>query len=356
MQINSLDSTVIISNNLEQMWQQAIKQCASNKLFITVDENTKKHCLPLIRYIKELKKAHIIETTSGEKNKNIASANVIWQQLSDNKADRQSLLINLGGGLLCDLGGFAASTFKRGIRFINIPTTLLACVDASIGGKLAINFNALKNEIGLFRSPDFVLIYTDFIKTLDYENILSGYSEMIKHSLIYSSSNWKTIQQLDVKNIDYKLLNTLITKSIFIKNEFVKSDPREKNIRKALNFGHTIGHAIESYLIDKETPVSHGKAVAYGMLCESYLSYKKMGLQRSDLDQIAKFITAIYGAITIPDNQYDYLYELMTHDKKNEDTKILFTLISAIGTVEINKLCPQEDVYASLDYLGSLSS
>ncbi len=352
MQIASLDSNVYIPDNFQETLQLVLnKEFSTCKLFITVDENTKIHCLPMIKEFDLLKDAHIIETKSGEENKSPEMLVHIWQKLSENNADRNSVLINLGGGMLCDLGGFAASTFKRGIRFIHIPTTLLSQVDASVGGKLGINFNGLKNEVGLFKSPDVVFISSLFLKTLDNENMLSGFSEMIKHALIYSDSHWNKLKKIDINsNLDFEQMKSLISRSIFIKNEFIKNDPVEKNIRKALNFGHTIGHAFESMLLYQKRPLLHGIAVAHGMICEAYISHKKLGLHTLKLKDIVNFILSIYPKISFEQTDFEQLFELMTHDKKNDANKINFTLLPAIGEVAVNVVCSREIVYEALNY------
>ena len=315
-----------------------------------VDENTNNHCLPLLKNIEELKTAKIIEIKSGEEQKTIQTTQQIWSYLCDNHANRKSVIINLGGGVLCDMSGFAASTFKRGIDFVNIPTTLLSQVDASIGGKLGIDYKGFKNEIGLFKVPNFVVINSTFLKTINEENFVSGFAEMIKHALIYSSQHWGEIKQFDPYNPDYKKLNKLLTQSVLIKNEFVTNDPREINIRKALNFGHTIGHAIESHFLESDSPLLHGHAIAHGIICETWLSHKKLGLPKRQLNEITGFIRKIYGTVQINKNIYENLHNLMLHDKKNESKKTNFTLLSDIGSVEINMLASKKDIFESLDY------
>lgn len=352
MQISSLGSIIIISDNLKEAFSKALKDYKNAHIFITVDENTKKHCLPLLPDIPALKKAKIIETRSGELNKNIETTLGIWKYLSSERANRKSLVINLGGGVLCDMGGFAAATFKRGIDFINIPTTLLAQVDASVGGKLGIDLENYKNEIGLFKTPCFVLIYTKFLQTLDKANLLSGYAEIIKHALINSPNHWKKVKEFDPrqKPMNYKQLESIISKSIFIKNDFVQKDPIEKDLRKALNFGHTIGHAIESFFMNTPNQLLHGQAVAYGMIYEAYLSYKNSNLLKDQLVEIVDYVTGVYGKIKINTTDYKALMELMTHDKKNMDSNLNFTLISDIGTVEINQVCSQEDICEAFEF------
>ncbi len=350
MQINSLQSTVIVSDYLQKDIVSVLKKYAKSSLFVIVDENTEKHCLPLIREFERIREAKIISIASGDENKNLANVEKIWRFLSQNSADRNSLLINLGGGMLCDLGGFAASTFKRGIEFVDIPTTLLAQVDAVIGGKIGINFENLKNEIGLFKSPSHVIIDTIFLKTLDMPQMLSGFAEMIKHALIYSSNHWKKLKTYDFsQTIDYVDFKKSITKSIFIKNDYIQVDPKEKNSRKALNFGHTFGHAFESLYMNRNETLFHGHAVAFGMICELLLSCKKLGFDKLRAQEINSYILKTYGKLALQESDFDAIYELMTHDKKNERNQISFTLLSEIGEVEINTNCTKKMVYDAMD-------
>ncbi len=344
MQISSLNSTVIIGEPLDKALEKALNHCKPSKVFILVDENTSIHCLPVLTEIEEVKQAPVLAIGAGEKNKSVDSVAKVWQFLTDNGADRKSLLINLGGGMIGDLGGFVAATFKRGIDFINIPTTLLAQVDASIGGKLGFNFNGLKNQIGLFSAPRFVIVSPVFLKTIDKDNLLSGYAEMMKHALIYSVEHWKKLKEFDLngEELNLKQLGTLITKSVLIKNDFVQNDFREKGVRKALNFGHTFGHAIESLLIEQGTPILHGAAVAHGMVCEMYLSHLKHAIPIELVEEVKEFVFENYGKLENLTDQFDKIFELMLHDKKNEKEKINFTLISGLGDVEINQNCDKD--------------
>jgi len=352
MQINSLDSTVIIAEPLKKALDRALSNCKPDKIFLLADENTAQHCLPILAQIEVVQHIPVMSIGVGEENKSVNSVAQVWHFLTENGADRKSLLINLGGGMIGDLGGFAAATFKRGIDFINIPTTLLAQVDASIGGKLGFNFSGLKNQIGLFSAPKYVIVTTDFLKTLDKENILSGYAEMMKHALIYSVEHWKKLKEFDLnaEELDLRQLQTLITKSVLIKNDFVQSDFREKGRRKALNFGHTFGHAIESLLIEQNRPVLHGAAVAHGMVCEMYLSHKKHALSIDLVNEVKEFVFENYGKLDGLLDSYDRILELMQHDKKNEKSQINFTLISGLGDVEINQNCEELQLRQALDF------
>lgn len=321
-----------------------------SKFFILVDQNTIRHCLPLLMdHVKVLKTAEIIEVESGEQNKNIEVCIELWKTLGEYKANRRSVLINLGGGVIGDMGGFVASTFKRGIEFINIPTTLLSQVDASVGGKVGIDLNHLKNEIGVFNNPSNVIVYPYFLKTLSKKEYLSGFAEIIKHALIADASYWKDVTKAELG--DERIILNLIKRSIQIKFEVVKKDPQEKNIRKTLNFGHTIGHALESYFLEKnETTLLHGEAVAAGMICEAYLSYKKNKLSHTELDEITSFISSLYKQVWFKKEEEIRLIELMQHDKKNEDKNIIFTLLSEIGKADINKICSVDQIRDSFKY------
>jgi 3-dehydroquinate synthase len=275
--------------------------------------------------------------------------------LSTNGADRNSLVVILGGGMLTDLAGFAASTFKRGVEFVNIPTTLLAQVDASIGGKTGFNFNGLKNEIGVFNKPYQVIIDPRFLQSLDHENMISGFAEMIKHALIHSQDDLTDLRKFDFKHPNYKVLQEMITRSILIKEYFVKKDPNEKNIRKALNFGHTVGHAFESFSLKTAKPLLHGHAVAYGMLVELYLSHVKCGFADGTMHHLSTWIQSLYGKFQIDTGDYVELFELMSHDKKNQGTNINFTLITSVGEVEINRNCSKEEIFEALDYFREIN-
>jgi 3-dehydroquinate synthase len=343
-------SDVVFTND-SNTFNEIFSQFTDKKTFILVDENTEKYCLPEIeKYLPS--NFYLIKIKSGERKKNIESVKYIWRTLSRQGADRKSLLINLGGGVIGDMGGFAASTFKRGISFINIPTTLLAQVDASVGGKTGFDFMGLKNEIGCFNAPEKVIIYPQFLKTLDEENILSGFAEMIKHALIHDSNHYQKLKSFDIRsnNFDYDELLKLIKQSVNIKSYFVESDPYEKNIRKALNFGHTFGHAFESYFLATDKELLHGKAVAFGMIFDAFLSNKKCMFPIESLFDITEFITHLYGKLKFTKNDYEKLFALMQHDKKNEQQQVNFTLLSAIGEVKINQTADKSEIFEAFDY------
>jgi 3-dehydroquinate synthase len=297
-----------------------------------------------------MQSAHIITIGAEDIHKNLDTLASVWKELGDNGASRHSLMINLGGGMVTDLGGFAASTFKRGIPYINIPTTLLAMVDASVGGKTGINFNGLKNEIGVFSPAEYVLIDTTFLQSLDSHNLLSGYAEMLKHGLISTTAHWAELLNFDLNNVDYPALQALVAQSVQIKEGIVEQDPFEKGIRKALNLGHTVGHAFESFALETHHPVLHGYAVAWGIVCELYFSYLKTGFPKDKLRQTIQFIKDNYGALAFDCKQYDRLYEFMTHDKKNSAGIINFTLMGEIGDIRINQSATKQEIMDMLDF------
>lgn len=351
MIIESANSRVILCNDISTDIEGFIEGYSPTQIFILTDTNTQRLCAQLLLQNTTLAKAHIITIKPGDEHKNTEALINVWKFLTNNGADRHSLFINLGGGMLTDLGGFAASTFKRGIRFINIPTTLLAIVDAAVGGKTGINFEGFKNEIGVINHAHAVLVDTRFLATLDGQNFLSGFAEMIKHALLSNADEWDSIRTFDTLKPNLELLKPLTARSIAIKERIVSEDPYEMGIRKALNLGHTIGHAFESLAMERKTPVLHGYAVAWGTVCELYLSHKLLGFPLELLKEVTYMVSRSYGAFDFCCDDYDRLYELMTHDKKNKDGKINFTLLRNIGEIEINQHCKRTEVELSLDFL-----
>jgi len=329
---------VHFNQNAYEALNNHLKENKYSNLFIIVDNETNEHCLPKFLPLLETDLTiEIIEFESGEINKNIETCIEIWKVLTELGADRKSLVINLGGGVVTDLGGFVASTFKRGLDFINIPTTLLSMVDASVGGKTGVDLGNLKNQIGVINVPQMVLIDTDYLETLPQSEMRSGLAEMLKHGLIYDSAYWK--QFLDLKAIDFADFDALIYRSVEIKNDIVIQDPTEKNIRKALNFGHTLGHAIEGYFLESETKTTllHGEAIAIGMILESYISLHKNLITAEEYTEIKTAIKSIYDDVKIEENDIDPILELLIHDKKNEYGLIQFALIEGIGKIKINQ-------------------
>ena len=393
---------VVMSQNLEEVLTAAVADCEKDRLFILTDETTKALCLPVVEGFGCLKGAQIITIGATDTHKTLDSLSHVWEALGEGGATRHSLLINLGGGMVTDLGGFAASTFKRGINYINIPTTLLSMVDASVGGKTGINFRGLKNEIGVFNNAATVILDTQFLKTLDAENILSGYAEMLKHGLIDSESHWAELVSFGfernseerignseerivnseerIVNSEERIVNSeerignseerignseerkgnsenswwmelqrMVEKSVAVKQRIVTEDPTEQGIRKALNLGHTAGHAFESFAL-KHQPILHGYAVAYGLVCELYLSCIKTGFPTDKMHQTVNFIHEHYGKMSITCDDYPQLMELMTHDKKNVAGMINFTLLGGIGDIRINQTATKDEIYEALDF------
>lgn len=342
-------SNFIVTDRIEIELASIIKLLAADKVFVLVDENTAKHCLPIV--IPELQDVAIIEIKAGDDIKSIDTAIEIWNALVDKGATRSSLLINLGGGVVTDLGGFVAATFKRGMRFINIPTTLLGVVDAATGGKTGVNFRGLKNEIGAFANAEKIIIDTRFFKTLDFRNRLSGYAEMVKHALIADPILLEQTLAYELDSFDMTRLATLLKQNLQIKDNIVGEDMRESGLRKALNFGHTIGHAFESLSYEMGNPILHGFAVMWGILAELYLSLIKLKFDKKILSQILAFAKEYYGAFPYTCKQYDKLYELMMHDKKNSNGQINFTLLASVGDIRINQNVTKEEIFEALDYL-----
>jgi 3-dehydroquinate synthase len=320
------------------------------QIAVLCDEHTLEHCYPLLKDV--LRGHHVIEVPSGEDQKNLDTCHTIWNQITYKEFDRKSLLINLGGGVIGDMGGFCASTYKRGIDFVQVPTTLLAQVDASIGGKLGIDFNGYKNHIGVFNLPVRVVVDPVFLDTLPDRQIKSGYAEVIKHGLIHNKTAFNSLLNFDLSNT--KWLET-IKESIKIKGEIVESDPFEKAQRKLLNFGHTIGHAIETQFLEKHTTeLLHGEAVAIGMICESWLSNRKLNLPTSQLEKIQKYLTGIYGKIDLDDLNIDEFVGNLKQDKKNKGNKILFSLLNEIGEARFDVSISPEEAIESLEYYRNM--
>ena len=319
-----------------------------SKVFVFADSNTSASCLPVFQeMLGDFTGFDLIETDPGEENKNIDFCIGIWKTLLDFEADRKCLMINLGGGVITDMGGFVASTYKRGIDFINIPTTLLSQVDASVGGKTGIDIDNVKNMVGTFSLPKAVFIETEFLSTLSKRELLSGFAEMIKHGLIVDGAYYEQL-----KNSDYqKITAEAIHRSVEIKNEVVTEDPQERGLRKILNFGHTIGHAVETYaLINDESPLTHGEAIAVGMVCEAYLSYTNNTLSQEGLEDITAYILQLYPKYHISDKSFDDLMAFMQSDKKNEGGQIMFSLLNKIGGCDFNCRATTADIVASLAY------
>ena len=387
------EQKVILSENLEQTLTEAVQSTPHDRLFVICDTNTHELCLPLVSGFECMKGAHVITILPGDEHKTLQQVEQVWSELQKNGATRHSLCVNIGGGMVTDLAGFALSTFKRGMSFINIPTTLLAMVDASVGGKTGFNYGGLKNEIGVFSNADAVILDTVFLRTLDRENILSGYAEMLKHGLIeptptpsqregsfkdtftseqpLQSNNTSPLPwggvggglfallSYDVEQPDLVQLGRMVAESVQVKQRIVLEDPREQGLRKALNLGHTIGHAFEAMALGQIGPMSpispmrpilHGYAVAYGLMCELYLSVMKTGFPVDTMRQVNSFILEHYGRMTITCDDYPTLLQLMTHDKKNTGNQINFTLLHNVGDLALNQTATREEIEEALDF------
>ena len=356
---------VVFAEDLERSLTAAIEGVAHDRLFVVCDRLTRDLCLPIVSRFECMRDASIIALDEGDEHKTLHYVQFVWTELQQRGATRHSLVVNVGGGMVTDLSGFAVSTFKRGLPFINIPTTLLAMVDASVGGKTGFNYGGLKNEIGVFRNAEEVIINTIFLKTLDHANILSGFAEMLKHALI-AEKDARLLPELlsfDVEQPDLTLLARMVEKSVGVKQRIVQEDPLEQGLRKALNLGHTVGHAFEAFSLShnatphvdsshkgSQHPVLHGYAVAWGLVCELYLSVVKTGFPVETMRKVVHFIQEHYGRMAITCNDYPTLLQLMTHDKKNSAGKINFTLLGDVGDIRINQTATQKEIEEALDF------
>ena len=392
-----MQQQIIISNDIEHDLATAVAGSEHDRVFVLTDDTTHECCLPKVAALLAQYDAVPITIAHGDQHKTLAVLGDVWTALQQGGATRHSLLINLGGGMITDLGGFAAATFKRGINFINIPTTLLAMVDAAVGGKTGINFGGLKNEIGAFADARFVIINTSFLDTLDAENLCSGYAEMLKHALISDERMWAEHVNYDLLQPDLAELQRMVAESIAVKERIVAEDPHEHGIRKALNFGHTIGHALEEFALQQaggavvstaptkqltpggavvstaptnqttggavvstapnnqltpgNKPLLHGYAVAFGLIGELYMSARKAGFPTERLHQTTRFIRENYAQTEFTCNDYPTLLNLMRHDKKNTSGVINFTLLHNIGDIRINQTATDEEICEALDFI-----
>jgi len=352
MQTISLQDYKIHVGDFRQPLRHILSERQYTKIAVLVDENTRTHCLPAVAEILTNFPHFIIEIPSGELNKNIQTCTQIWTKMMENNADRSSLTINLGGGVIGDMGGFCASTFKRGMDFLQMPTTLLSQVDASIGGKLGIDFNHIKNSVGVFNNPQTVLIDPQFLTTLSQREIRSGFGEIVKHSLIADKNQWNSLLKIeDLSKVDW---TDYLVPSLKIKQAIVEEDPFEKGIRKALNFGHTIGHAVETLFLETPTPLRHGEAIAIGMICEAYLSHQQVGLPKEELEEIVSFLLKIYPKVAIEETHFSTLINWMRKDKKNENQEINFTYLTNIGKCVVNQISEPEAIMESMRFYNSL--
>ena len=332
---------------------QQLNKHEYTSIFVLVDENTEKHCLTRFLVQTELNPTSVLVMQAGEENKHLSTCEKLWNQLSSLGADRNSALINLGGGVVTDLGGFVACTFKRGIDFYNIPTTLLSMVDASVGGKTGIDLGALKNQIGIIQEPQQVVIDSQWLSTLPLEEVRSGFAEMLKHGLIADANYWGKLKGL--MDLTPEVLSPFIKSSVAVKSKVVKEDPYEKGLRKILNFGHTLGHAIESYFLvtPSKQRLLHGEAIAIGMVLEAYLSIECCGLSSKETKEIKIVFQQFYPQVEIKKEDVDAILALLRHDKKNKAGRINFVLLTKIGIPAIDVQVPQDLFQKAFDFYAS---
>ena len=345
-----MNPEIILSENICAETDRVVAAIGPDRVYVLTDETTGRLCRPLLAAASSLAGATWLSIAPGDEHKTLASLADVWRALSAGGASRRSLLVCLGGGMVTDLGGFAAATFKRGIACVNIPTTLLAMVDAAVGGKTGINLDGLKNEVGAFSSPRAVVIDTEFLRTLDDRNLRSGYAEMLKHGLISSREMLVSLLRFDIASPDYARLQAMVAESIAVKEDVVRRDPCEHGLRKALNLGHTAGHAFESLALARQQPVLHGYAVAWGLVCELYLSHLKAGFPLDELRRTVGYIAARYGRFAFGCDDYDDLLSLMRHDKKNVGGVINFTLLEQPGQVRLDCTATREEICESFDF------
>lgn len=341
-------SSLSIHSNAASLLTGFFSSKSYSSVAVLADPNTAQHCYPLVK--DSLPPHTLITIPAGEENKNLTTCQIVWENLTTLKADRHSMLLILGGGVLGDLGGFCAATYKRGIDFVLMPTTLLAQVDASVGGKLGIDFQNYKNHIGVFCNPVTTLICPNFLKSLPERELRSGFAEIIKHCLISDNGMWDVLRKKSLADQDW---NILIRHSVAFKKMVVENDPKESGLRKILNFGHTVGHAVEGYFLHSGNRIFHGEAIAIGMHCESFIAWKKNLLSKDELDEISAYLKLVYTQVSLPSVRKPIL-DLMSQDKKNKGNKILMALTKGIGQavwdVEVNT----EEIEASLDYYQSI--
>jgi 3-dehydroquinate synthase len=347
---------VEVTSSIATSLSQFLASNTYSKIAVLCDQNTYQYCFPKIKSLLP-SGTLLMQIPSGEEAKTLQSCQRIWEFMTEAKLDRKALMINLGGGVIGDMGGFCASTYKRGIDFIQIPTTLLSQVDASVGGKLGIDFyssdgNVFKNHIGVFNQPKTVLIDTAFLETLDPRELRSGFAEVIKHCLIADKQKWEQIRQTAYTEQNW---TDLVQHSVDIKKLITEEDPHEKGLRKILNFGHTLGHAVESYFLNTKKKLLHGEAIAVGMISESYLAMKLGYIQPEELAEISNFILSIYGKAEISDKEIKHILPLTRQDKKNEHDSILFSLLEKVGEANFNIALDDDQMEDGLHYYQSLA-
>jgi 3-dehydroquinate synthase len=340
--------TVNFTSDIRSTLKEVLHARSYSKLVVLTDVNTQQYCLPLIQEVLP-SDAVLITVSAGEQFKTLETCGTIWSQMTEAVLDRQALMLNLGGGVIGDMGGFCASVYKRGISFITIPTTLLSQVDASVGGKLGIDFMGFKNHLGVFQLPETVLIDPTFLNTLPQRELRSGYAEVLKHGLIRDLTFFRSLPCTHWEKQDW---GRVIRHSVGIKKAVVEVDPKETGLRKILNFGHTIGHAVESFYLNGPQPLLHGEAIAIGMIAEGFLSFQKIGLSFEELNELSTTLLSIFGKVNLDSKDLDDLLDLCAQDKKNEGNTQLFTLLPSLGDCSFNNPVTREEIkHAILYYL-----
>ncbi|MEQ9297998.1 MAG: 3-dehydroquinate synthase [Cyclobacteriaceae bacterium] len=344
-----LASNVTIVSDIKSALADFFSTHKFSGVFLLVDENTEAHCLPLIQDV--LPEFWLVKIQSGEEQKHIETCTQIWRSMTEAKLDRKALMINLGGGVIGDMGGFCAGTYKRGISFINVPTTLLSQVDASVGGKLGIDFDGFKNHIGLFRDPDHVFISPEFLATLSHRELRSGFAEVVKHAYIRDSTYLESLKSATLADQPWM---ERIQHSIGIKSEVVAEDPTEQHLRKILNFGHTVGHAIETSYLETDKKLLHGEAIAVGMICELYLSHKLLELDKDEVAQESKYLAQLFESKAIERSDFEMIVNNALQDKKNEGGVVKMSLLRALGDCTYDIPVSGADMLDSLFYFNTV--
>jgi 3-dehydroquinate synthase len=343
---------IIFSSDAKHALSGVLAQLSFSKLVVLTDTNTQSQCLPIVSAVLP-KNTIFISVRPGEIHKNLESCSQIWAEMTEAALDRKALMLNLGGGVVTDMGGFCASIYKRGIRFINMPTTLLSQVDASVGGKLGVDFQGLKNHLGVFNEPKTVIIAPEFLSTLPQAELRSGYAEIVKHGLIRDKAYFQKLKSENWESQDWE---SLINHSVGIKKAVVEADPKEAGLRKILNFGHTVGHAFESYFLDTSNHLLHGEAIALGMICEGFLSFQKVGFSYEELDQLTKTMLQIYGKVEFSVSELDPILDLCLQDKKNEGSTLMFSLLTSIGDCTYNIPVSREEIREAILHYHNLKT
>ncbi|MEQ8714406.1 MAG: 3-dehydroquinate synthase [Cyclobacteriaceae bacterium] len=346
-----LANNVTIVSNIKSALADFFSTCRFSGVFVLVDENTEEHCLPLVKDV--LPEFWLVRIKSGEEQKHIETCTQVWKSMTEAKLDRKALMINLGGGVIGDMGGFCAGTYKRGISFINVPTTLLSQVDASVGGKLGIDFEGFKNHIGLFKDPGHVFISPEFLNTLPPRELRSGFAEVVKHAYIRDRDYLGSLKSVALADQPWM---DRIKHSIAIKSAVVDADPTEQHLRKILNFGHTVGHAIETSYLETDKKLLHGEAIAVGMICELYLSHKLLELDKDQVTKESQYLAGLFESETIDRSDFEMIVQNALQDKKNEGGIVKMSLLRDLGDCTYDIPVSGADMLDSLFYFNTVVS